>query len=201
MMSEATAFYRSLSEVSTGDYPIRDAFQSFFPDYGSSHSISSEQFKAARCITQCKTGSLGYNISFCQSCGHIEIHACSCNNRNCPCCQSPQEQKWIMARNSELIEKCAYYHSIFTVPHELNDLMFENQKLLYTSCFPVLPILCLLCAAIKSTWVLLLVSSWFFIPGDSSLITILIFIAVFLVVGLQNQVSSLNPATRVFFFQ
>lgn len=135
MMSEATAFYRSLSEVSTGDYPIRDAFQSFFPDYGSSHSISSEQFKAARCITQCKTGSLGYNISFCQSCGHIEIHACSCNNRNCPCCQSPQEQKWIMARNSELIEKCAYYHSIFTVPHELNDLMFENQKLLYNLMF------------------------------------------------------------------
>lgn len=40
-----------------------------------------------------------------------------------------------MARNSELIEKCAYYHSIFTVPFELNDLIFENQKLLYNLMF------------------------------------------------------------------
>ena len=40
-----------------------------------------------------------------------------------------------MARNSELIEGCAYYHSIFTVPYELNDLIFENQKLLYNLMF------------------------------------------------------------------
>ena len=135
MMSDATAFYRSLSETSIGNYPIRDAFQAFFSDYASTHSVSSEQSKAAGCIAECKTGSLGYNVSFCESCGHMEIHACSCNNRNCPCCQSPQEQKWIMARNSELIEKCAYYHSIFTVPFELNELIIENQKLLYNLMF------------------------------------------------------------------
>ena len=40
-----------------------------------------------------------------------------------------------MARNSELIENCAYYHCIFTVPYELNDLIFENQKLLYNLMF------------------------------------------------------------------
>ena len=135
MMSDATSFYRSLSEAPAGNYPIREAFQSFFPAYASSHFVSTEQSKAARCIAECKTGSLGYNISLCESCGHMEVHACSCNNRNCPSCQSPQEQKWIMARNSELIEKCAYYHSIFTVPFELNDLIFENQKLLYNLMF------------------------------------------------------------------
>lgn len=134
MMSDATSFYRSLCEAPDGNYPIRDAFGAFFPGYASSHSVSPEQLKAASCISQCKTGAPGYNISFCESCGHMEIHACSCNNRNCPCCQSPQEQKWILAR-SELIEKCAYYHSIFTVPYELNDLIFENQKLLYNLMF------------------------------------------------------------------
>lgn len=40
-----------------------------------------------------------------------------------------------MARNSELIEKCAYYHSIFTVPFELNGLIYANQKLLYSLMF------------------------------------------------------------------
>lgn len=135
MMSDVAVFKRSHSEISIGNYPIRDAFQTFFPDYASSHSLSQEQSKAARYISKCKTGSLGYHISICESCGDMKIHACSCNNRNCPCCQSPQEQKWIMARNSELIEKCAYYHSIFTVPLELNDLIYENQKLLYNLMF------------------------------------------------------------------
>ena len=116
-------------------YPIRDIFQSFFKDYSDSHSLSKEQKKAAFCISECKTGSLGYNLSHCESCGNVEIHACSCNNRNCPSCQSPQEQKWIMARNSELIEGCAYYHCIFTLPFELNDLIYENQKLLYNLMF------------------------------------------------------------------
>lgn len=135
MMSDAVRFYQALSDMPTRDYPIRDAFQTFYHEYAASHFVSTEQSKAARCICECKTGSLGYNISFCEKCGHVEIHACSCNNRNCPNCQSPQEQKWILARNSELIEKCAYYHSIFTVPHELNDLIFENQKLLYNLMF------------------------------------------------------------------
>ena len=120
---------------SSKTYPIRDIFQSFFRDYSNSHSVSKEQQKAAFCISECKTGSFGYNLSYCESCGRATIHACSCNNRNCPSCQAPQEQKWIMARNSELIEGCAYYHCIFTLPFELNDLIHENQKLLYNLMF------------------------------------------------------------------
>lgn len=135
MMSEAVHFYQALSGTTAKEYPVRDIFQRFYPAYASSHSVSEEQAKAALCISECKTGDLGYNVSFCESCGHIEIHACSCNNRNCPCCQAPQEKKWVMERNSELIENCAYYHCIFTVPYELNDLILENQKLLYSLMF------------------------------------------------------------------
>ena len=138
MMSNAVEFYRSLVATEVSDskpYPIRGIFQSFFREYTDSHSVSKEQRKAAHCISECKTGSLGHNLSYCESCGRVEIHACSCNNRNCPNCQTPQEQKWIMARNSELIEGCAYYHCIFTLPFELNDLIYENQKLLYNLMF------------------------------------------------------------------
>ncbi len=116
-------------------YPIREIFSRFLPEYVSSHSLSEEQWSAAQCIAACKSGKLGYNISYCESCGHIEIHARSCNNRHCPCCQSPQEKKWILARNSELIEGSAYYHVIFTVPYELNDLIYANQKALYNLMF------------------------------------------------------------------
>lgn len=116
-------------------YPIRDAFQKFLPGYLDSHTLTRQQWETANCIANCKTGTLGYHVSYCEECGHVEIHASSCNNRHCPCCQAPVEQKWIMERNSELIEGIAYYHAIFTVPYELNSLIYENQDLLYGLMF------------------------------------------------------------------
>ena len=116
-------------------YPIRAAFQNFYDDYASTHSVSPTQDKAAACIASCKSGKLGYTIEECPDCGYRKIHARSCNNRNCPCCQAPMEQKWIMERNSELVFGMAYYHVIFTLPHELNPLILENQKLLYNLLF------------------------------------------------------------------
>lgn len=117
------------------DYPIREIFQRFFHDYSAKHPISLQQAKAAGCISRCKTGELGLNASYCPECGHTEVHNRSCNNRDCPSCQAPKEQKWIMERNSELIEKIAYYHVIFTLPFELNDLILVNQELLYNLLF------------------------------------------------------------------
>lgn len=116
-------------------YPIRTIFQKSYPEYMDTHPISTQQQKAANCIINCKTGGLGFHVALCEECGHLEIHASSCNNRHCPNCQAPQEQKWIQARNSELIEGIAYYHLVFTVPCELNGLILSNQKLLYDLFF------------------------------------------------------------------
>lgn len=102
----------------------------FFPGYAATHSLSESQGKAAASISACKTGELGYNVSRCPECGHMEIHACSCNNRNCPCCQYPLEKKWIAQRTSEIIPDIAYYHVVFTVPCELNGLIEANQTAL-----------------------------------------------------------------------
>lgn len=116
-------------------YPIRSIFQNFYPSYCHSHAVSDQQDKAAKCISKCKSGELGLSVSYCSECGHIEMHNRSCNNRDCPCCQTPLEQKWVMDRNAELINGIAYYHVIFTIPAQLNPLIFENQKLLYDNLF------------------------------------------------------------------
>lgn len=116
-------------------YPIREIFQKFYDDYAGHHFVSPQQAKAARCISRCKTGLLGHSVSYCEKCGYEKIHYTSCNNRDCPCCQQPLEKKWVMERESELIEGIAYYHIVFTVPYELNDLIYENQKLLYGLLF------------------------------------------------------------------
>ena len=86
-------------------YPIREAFRRFYPAFLDAHpGLSEEKRKVADSISRCKTGELGYNVSVCESCGHPVIHAVSCNNRSCPCCQAALTKKWELERNTELIE-------------------------------------------------------------------------------------------------
>ena len=118
------------------DLLIRDAFKRFGKEYLSMHqALPIEREKAVFCITNCKTGSLGYNVSECENCGKIMIHANSCNNRVCPCCQAALTKKWELERNTELIEGIAYYHVIFTVPHELNPVFQDNETVLLNLLF------------------------------------------------------------------
>lgn len=130
------------------EYPIRDAFQGFYNSFLEAHpGLDAEKRKAAECIMKCKTGELGYNISICEKCGNQVIHAVSCNNRSCPNCQAALERKWEAERNTELIKDIAYYHVVFTVPHDLNDLIRHNMALLLNLMFKcVQDTLILLCA-------------------------------------------------------
>ena len=92
--------------------------------------ISGVQEKAAHAILNCKSGSLGCNISQCTDCGHMEFHSNSCRNRNCPNCQAVLKEVWVDKRRSEVIDT-PYFHVVFTLPHQLNPLIYCNQKLLY----------------------------------------------------------------------
>ena len=115
--------------MTSNNYPIREIFRRFYPEYRRLHPIvSDEVHKTASAIMHCKTGDLGYNVSYCEDCGFPQIHAVSCNNRSCPCCQAPLEKKWELERNTELISGIAYFHVVFTVPHELNPLIKANPK-------------------------------------------------------------------------
>ena len=78
----------------------------------------------------CKSGRLGMNISQCPDCGHLEFHNNSCRNRNCPNCQVVNKEVWVDKRRAEVIDT-PYFHVVFTLPHELNPLVYCNQQLLY----------------------------------------------------------------------
>ena len=108
------------------NYPIREAFQLFYPDYRSCHTVTPEQESAAWCIMQCKTGLLGFSESICPECGHKSLHYTSCGNRNCPCCQGAKPEEWVAARSAELIEGLPYFHVVMTIPHDLNPLFLSN---------------------------------------------------------------------------
>lgn len=112
--------------------PIRQIWRHSYGDFcASGHFQSVAQQKASHAILNCKSAKLGCNVSRCSDCGHMEIHNNSCRNRNCPNCQAVLKEIWVDKRRAEVIDS-PYFHVVFTLPHELNPLIYCNQKLLYS---------------------------------------------------------------------
>lgn len=88
------------------------------------------QEKAAYDILNCKSGTFGCNAAVCQDCGYGQVHLNSCRNRNCPSCQAVKKELWVDARKSEVVD-APYFHVVFTLPAELNPLIYANQNILY----------------------------------------------------------------------
>lgn len=60
--------------------------------------------------------------------GHVRrIQYNSCKHRACPQCAGLRTEQWLEKTCSALLLKCDYYHVIFTVPHELNELWRWNR--------------------------------------------------------------------------
>lgn len=111
-------------------HKIQQIFDFAYHDFCLHFQPSDIQAKAAHAIMDCKSGKLGCNVDTCEECGHIQTHNNSCRNRSCPCCQAVLKELWIDARKAEVID-APYFHLVFTVPAELNPLIYANQKLLY----------------------------------------------------------------------
>ena len=90
--------------------------------------------KVLLAIARCRTAALGGHRDQCPRCGYRAISYNSCRNRHCPKCQSGARDKWIVARQSELLP-VAYVHVVFTLPHQLAPLALQNKKVLYGLLF------------------------------------------------------------------
>jgi hypothetical protein len=98
-------------------------------------NFSFQQLKGFRAIQRCRTAALGGHIDACPRCGYqAAISYNSCRNRHCPKCQAQLRERWLAARERELLAT-SYFHVVFTVPHELNVLAHENPRLFYNLLF------------------------------------------------------------------
>jgi hypothetical protein len=97
-------------------------------------SFDFQQLKAFRAIQRCRTAALGGHRDACLSCGYQAISYNSCRNRHCPKCQTQARERWLAAREQELLAT-SYFHVVFTVPHELNVLALGNPRLFYDLLF------------------------------------------------------------------
>ena len=91
--------------------------------------------KVLSAIERCRTAALGGHRDRCTRCGYTAaISFNSCRNRHCPKCQSGARDKWLAARENELLP-VPYVHVVFTLPQQLADLAFHNKKILYSLLF------------------------------------------------------------------
>jgi hypothetical protein len=111
---------------------IRRAGRRFVDRYRD--SLTWPQVKVLRAIERCRTAALGGHRDQCDRCGHQAISYNSCRNRHCPKCQTNAREKWLSARQRELLP-ATYYHVVFSVPHKLVPLMWQNKKVLFQLLF------------------------------------------------------------------
>jgi Putative transposase/Transposase zinc-binding domain len=90
--------------------------------------------KVLRAIARCRTAALGGHLDECTRCGHRAISFNSCRDRHCPKCQIAARERWITARQRELLP-IPYVHVVFTLPRRLAPLVLQNKKLLYDLLF------------------------------------------------------------------
>jgi len=97
-------------------------------------SLPWPQAKVLDAIARCRTAALGGHRDQCSNCGHQAISYNSCRNRHCPKCQTNVRDKWLAKRQQELLP-VGYYHLVFSVPHALVPLMWQNKRRLFALLF------------------------------------------------------------------
>jgi hypothetical protein len=97
-------------------------------------STNSWQYRTLQAVRRCRTKEMGGHIDKCDQCSKLHISYNSCRNRHCPSCQGHKREEWISARSSELLP-VAYFHIVFTLPAELNELFLQYPKDLYGVLF------------------------------------------------------------------
>jgi hypothetical protein len=97
-------------------------------------SLTYPQVKVFNAIARCRTAALGGHRDQCERCHHQTISYNSCRNRHCPKCQANARDKWLRSRQQELLP-VTYYHVVFSVPHRLIPLMWQNKRSLFALLF------------------------------------------------------------------
>jgi hypothetical protein len=90
--------------------------------------------RVLQAIAVCRTAALGGHIEQCNHCSYRRPVYNSCRNRHCPKCQTLARAQWLADRQAELLP-VGYFHNVFTLPHELNDLSAANPRLVYGLLF------------------------------------------------------------------
>ena len=113
---------------------IGDIFREYGESYITRNRVKGQEKGLIRLLSACRTSGLGSHFEECNNCLYTTRAYDSCRNRHCPACQQKDKLQWLDKRMTELLP-VGYYHLVFTIPHELNALCFQNKKVVYDILF------------------------------------------------------------------
>jgi hypothetical protein len=96
--------------------------------------LSLGQLKVMSAIEQCRSAALGGHVLRCSACAQPQIAYNSCRNRHCPKCQGSAAQRWLEARQADLLP-VDYYHVVFTLPAPISAIAYTNKEIIYGLLF------------------------------------------------------------------
>jgi hypothetical protein len=117
-------------------YELSQIICDYGADYERSHAVLKQHSRTLHALKICRTSALGGHVERCDNakCKHERIAYNSCRNRHCPKCQSSNRERWILAREEDLLD-VTYFHVVFTVPEEINSFCLKYPKELYNLLF------------------------------------------------------------------
>jgi hypothetical protein len=117
---------------------VADIFRAHGPAWRISQRahLSLGQLKVMSAIEQCRSAALGGHVLRCNGCEHVEIAYNSCRNRHCPKCQAKAAQRWLDARQADLLP-VDYFHVVFTLPAPISAIAYYNKAVIYGLLFEV----------------------------------------------------------------
>lgn len=113
---------------------LADIFNLYGQTYQHSHPLPFSHIKVMQDIQNCRTAALGGHVEICSDCEFERISYNSCRNRHCPKCQTMAKGNWLENRKAELLP-VGYFHTVFTIPHELNPITLCNKKVVFDILF------------------------------------------------------------------
>ena len=117
---------------------VADIFRTHGPAWRKAQRghLSLGQLKVMSAIEQCRSAALGGHVLRCEGCGQDQIAYNSCRNRHCPKCQASAAQRWLDARQADLLP-VDYYHVVFTLPAPISAIAYYNKAAIYALLFDV----------------------------------------------------------------
>ena len=115
-------------------YEVAGVLNAHWTEVQQNGKFNTWQLRTLDAVRRCRSAALGAHVDGCLSCGHLRISYNSCRNRHCPKCEGNEREKWIQAREEELLP-VPYFHIVFTLPDTLNQLCLHKDSEVYSILF------------------------------------------------------------------
>lgn len=113
---------------------LASIIKEYEPDFIKQYSkqLLPSHYKALNAIKTCRSEYGPQMLMQCENedCSHITIIPHSCGHRHCPYCQNYETGQWIDNQLKKLVP-AVYFMITFTLPAQLRNLAWQNQRLVY----------------------------------------------------------------------